>query len=143
MSFEVTVDDVYTALDGDVTDRTEKFIQSKIEEALAILAGVCPRLRAIISGEKEPDKLMAVRIRAVVVAAVMRVIKDDRSGYTHEKESAYEITIDRIAQSPDIWFTDKDLEKLGCKDRPNTVGTAKLGVSGMFTATTQNWWYCN
>ena len=63
MSMEVTVEDVYTALDGDVVDRSEKFIASKLEEALAMLAGYCPRLANIIEGKEEPDKLTAVRIR--------------------------------------------------------------------------------
>lgn len=146
MSMEITVEDVYTALDGDVIDRSEKFIASKIEEALAMLAGYCPRLADIISGQQEPDKLTAVRIRAVIVSAVMRVVKDDRSGYVSEKESAYEIQIDRVAQSPNIWFTDKELEGLGCKTQEAFVGSVKMSPDPTFTASpTPGWmkgWFC-
>lgn len=141
MSMEITVEDVYTALDGDVVDRSEKFIAAKIEEALAMLAGYCPRLANIIAGKEEPDKLTAVRIRAVVVSAVMRVAKDDRSGYVSEKESAYEIQIDRVAQSPNIWFTDKELEGLGCKTQGSFVGSVKMSPDPTFTSSPTTRWY--
>ena len=141
MSMEITVEDVYTALDGDVVDRSEKFIASKIEEALAMLAGYCPRLANIIAGKEEPDKLTAVRIRDVVVSGVLRVAKDDRWGYVSEIESAYVIQIDRVAQSPNIWFTDKELEGLGCKTQGSFVGSVKMSPDPTFTSSPTTGWY--
>lgn len=120
---EIEVSEIHDALDGLPTDRSDAFLEAKILDAIAALMGVCPVAKVLLESP-EPLSFMNKRnIRAAIINAVVRVARDDGSGFKSERESAYEYTRDPLSTSPNIWFTDKELGAIGCSKRAGIIGT--------------------
>ncbi|WP_145012330.1 Gp19/Gp15/Gp42 family protein [Kocuria salsicia] len=124
-SLNIGLDRVKLEYDGIIPENDEDYVQALVDKGVRVLLADCPGLLARVkSGATDPELA-----QDAVVDAVLRVLRDDDPTIQSESEGGYSYSKRALAASPDIWYTDRWLARLGCtKGEEAGPGTARVGM---------------
>lgn len=124
-ALNIGLDRVKLEYDGIIPENDEDYVQALVDKGVRVLLADCPGLLARVkSGATDPELA-----QDAVVDAVLRVLRDDDPTIQSESEGGYSYSKRALAASPDIWYTDRWLARLGCtKGEEAGPGTARVGM---------------
>lgn len=124
-TLNIGLDRVKLEYDGIIPKDDEDYVQALVDKGVRVLLADCPGLLARVkSGATDPELA-----QDAVVDAVLRVLRDDDPTIQSESEGGYSYSKRALAASPDIWYTDRWLARLGCtKGEEAGPRTARVGM---------------
>jgi len=101
----------------------QAYVETKIEDAVALIVDECPTVPArLLSGALSPSNY-----RRVVYDVVMRVIRNP-AGLTSEAEGGYSYNTSAAVASGDFWLSPRDRRTLLGLRSPGGAGSISIGI---------------
>lgn len=115
----LTSDHVNAAYEGTISISEVAWVERKLDQAVRELFASIPTLKARYDSGKIDEDL----VKDKVIDAVLRVVRNPK-GIEDEGEGDYNVRLNKLVASGDIWFPEKDLIQLGWEaPRKTKMGT--------------------